>query len=127
MDRITLSIVIGALVLLVIVVELVRQRRLEEQYSLLWLGAATALVVLAISRDLWDKLAIVVGIAYPPTALFIVLFVAMIMILLHFSTAISKLTRQNRQAAQEIGLLQWKLNELEKQLAQRADSDQPQP
>jgi hypothetical protein len=127
MDRITLSIVIGALVLLVIVVELVRQRRLEEQYSLLWLGAATALVVLAISRDLWDKLAIVVGIAYPPTALFIVLFVAMIMILLHFSTAISKLTRQNRQAAQEIGLLQWKLNELEKQLAQRADGDQPQP
>jgi hypothetical protein len=127
MDRITLSIVIGALVLLVIVVELVRQRRLEEQYSLLWLGAATALVVLAISRDLWDKLAIVVGIAYPPTALFIVLFVAMIMILLHFSTAISKLTRQNRQAAQAIGLLQWKLNELEKQLAQRADGDQPQP
>ncbi len=127
MDRITLSIVIGALVLLVIVVELVRQRRLEEQYSLLWLGAATALVVLAISRDLWDKLAIVVGIAYPPTALFIVLFVAMMMILLHFSTAISKLTRQNRQAAQEIGLLQWKLNELEKQLAQRADGDQPQP
>jgi hypothetical protein len=49
------------------------------------------------------------------------------MILLHFSTAISKLTRQNRQAAQEIGLLQWKLNELEKQLAQRADGDQPQP
>ncbi len=127
MDRITLSIVIGALLLLVIVVELVRQRRLEEQYSLLWLGAATALVVLAISRDLWDKLAIVVGIAYPPTALFIVLFVAMMMILLHFSTAISKLTRQNRQAAQEIGLLQWKLNELEKQLAQRADGDQPQP
>ncbi len=127
MDRITLSIVIGALVLLVIVVELVRQRRLEEQYSLLWLGAATALVVLAISRDLWDKLAIVVGIAYPPTALFIVLFVAMIMILLHFSTAISKLTRQNRQAAQAIGLLQWKLNELEKQLAQRASGDQPQP
>lgn len=127
MDRITLSIVIGALVLLVIVVELVRQRRLEEQYSLLWLGAATALVVLAISRDLWDKLAIAVGIAYPPTALFIVLFVAMIMILLHFSTAISKLTRQTRQAAQEIGLLQWKLNELGKQLAQRADGDQPQP
>ncbi|MEK7312228.1 MAG: DUF2304 domain-containing protein, partial [Chloroflexota bacterium] len=90
-------------------------------------GAATALVVLAISRDLWDKLAIIVGIAYPPTALFIVLFVAMIMILLHFSTVISKLTRQSRQAAQEIGLLQWKLNELEKQLAQRASGDQPQP
>lgn len=119
-ERLTFVIVIGALGLLIIVLELVRRRRLEEQYSLLWLGTSAALVALALSRDVWDKLAISAGIAYPPTALFIVLFVAMIMILLHFSTVISKLTRQNRQAAQEIGRLQWKLNELEKRLNDRS-------
>jgi hypothetical protein len=43
----------------------------------------------------------------------------MMMILLQFSTVISKLSRQNRQAAQEIGFLNWKLNELEKRLGQR--------
>jgi len=116
MDRLTLAIFVGALALLMMVLELVRRRRLEEQYSLLWLGTAAALVVLALSRDAWDRLAVAVGIAYPPTALFIVGFVAMMMILLHFSTVISKLTRQNRQAAQEIGRLRWQLHQLEKRL-----------
>ena len=53
----------------------------------------------------------------PPTALFIAGFVAMIMILLYFSTIITKLTQQNRQAAQQLGLLEWKLHELEKRLS----------
>ncbi len=117
-DRLTLTIIIGALGLLFIVVELVRQRRLEEQYSLLWLGTAFGLVVLSVSREIWDRLALSIGISYPPTALFIAGFVAMMMILLHFSTVVSRLTRQNREAAQQIGLLQWKLQELEKRLAE---------
>lgn len=120
MDRITISVVIGALGLLIIIIELVRQRRLEEQYSLLWLATAVTLVVLALTRNVWDWMAAQVGIAYPPTALFVAGFVAMIMILLHFSTVISRLTWQNRQAAQEIGFLRWKLNELEKRLGERS-------
>jgi hypothetical protein len=116
MDRITVSITFGALVLLVFIIELVRQRRLEEQYSLLWLGMATALVGLAVTRDLWDWMAVQFGIAYPPTAMFVVGFVALIMILLYFSTVVSKLARQNRKAAQELSILRWKLAELEKRL-----------
>lgn len=116
MDRITLLIVVGAVALLVVVVELVRQRKLEEQYSLLWLATTASLVALALSRSVWDWVLPPLGIAYPPTALFVAGFIAMIMILLHFSTVVSKLTRQNRQAAQELGFLHWKLSELEKQL-----------
>jgi hypothetical protein len=119
MDRITLLIVIGSFALLAVVVELVRRRRLEEQFSLLWLAAAAGLVVLALTRDGWDWLVLKVGIAYPPTALFVAGFVAMLMILLHFSTVITRLSRQNRQAAQEIGMLRWKLYELEKRLDER--------
>ena len=123
-DRLTVSIVIGALGLLVVVVELVRQRKLEEQYSLLWLGMALGLVALAVSRNVWDTLALSLGIAYPPTAMFIAGFVAVTLILLHFSTVMSRLSRQNRQAAQEIGLLQLKVRELEKQLDARAANDE---
>jgi hypothetical protein len=115
-DRITISIILGALVLLVFIIELVRQRRLEEQHSLLWLVMATALVVLAFTRDLWDWMAVQFGIAYPPTAILVSGFVALIMILLYFSTIVSKLVRQNRKAAQEIGILRWKLAELEKRI-----------
>ena len=123
-DRITLSILIGSLALFVIVLELVRQRRLEEQYSLLWLGTALGLIALSMTRDWWDRLALDIGIAYPPTALFIAGFVAMMMILLHFSTVISRLARQNRKAAQQIGLLELRLRELEAQ-QQRLDEYAP--
>ncbi len=123
-DRLTLSIVIGAFGLLVIVVELVRQRKLEEQYSLLWLGMALGLVALAVSRDVWDKLALSIGIAYPPTAMFMSGLVAVSLILLPFSTVISRHSRQNRQAAQELGLLQLRVRELEKQLDARAANDE---
>ena len=112
-DRITLSIIVGSLALLVIVLDLVRRRKLEEQYSLLWLATAVGLVVLTMTRDLWDLIAVTIGIAYPPTALFIAGFVAMMMIMLQFSTVISRLTRQNRKAAQQIGLLEQRLHELE--------------
>ncbi len=122
-DRLTFSIIIGALGLLFIVIELVRQRRLEEQYSLLWLGTALGLVMLSVSRDMWDRLALGIGIAYPPTALFIAGFVAITLILLHFSTVVSRLARQNREAAQQIGLLQWKLRELEKRFEETATND----
>lgn len=123
-DRITIAIIGGALGLLAIVLELVRRRRLEEQYSLLWLGTALALLILAVTRNVWDSFALAIGVAYPPTALFIVGFVGMMLILLHFSTVISKLTRQNREAAQQIGLLQWKLRQLEKRLDEQGDRSQ---
>ena len=122
MDRITLSIFLGALALLFIVLELVRQRKLEEQYSLLWLATAASLVLLALTRNVWDGVLLGLGVAYPPTALFVAGFVALIMILLYFSTVISKLTRQNRQAAQELGFLRWKLAELEKRLDDRSST-----
>ncbi len=120
MDKITISIIVGSLGLLVVVVELVRRRQLEEQYSLLWLATAITLVALALTRTMWEQLVLDFGIAYPPTALFVVGFLATTMILLHFSTVVSRLSRQNRKAAQEIGILQWRLQELEKRLNERA-------
>jgi hypothetical protein len=123
MDRITLLIVVGAVLLLVSILELVRRRKLEEQYSLLWLAMAVSLVALALTRTVWDWVLPSLGIAYPPTALFVAGFIALLLILMHFSTVVSKLTHQNRQAAQEIGYLRWKLNELEKKL----NDQQPTP
>jgi hypothetical protein len=122
MDRITLFIILGAFVLFIIIVELVRRKKLEEQYSLLWLGTASGLIVLAFTRPWWDAWIVAIGITYPPTALLVAGFVAVIMILLYFSTVISKLTQQNRQAAQQIGLLELKLHELEKRIDEQRPS-----
>ena len=108
--------------LLLIVVELVRRRRLKEEYSLLWLLTGAALIALAASREMLDALAVAVGIAYPPSALFMLAFGFMLLILLQFSTVISRLSDENKRLGQEIAILQYELRQLQEGGASEAAS-----
>ena len=111
--RIEIVAVLGSLCLLAIVLELVRRRQLAEGYSLLWLLTAVALLVLSLWRGLLDVLAHLIGIFSPPTALFVVAFGFVLLILLQFSIVISRLSRGNKQLAQRLAILSWKLRNLE--------------
>jgi hypothetical protein len=99
------SIVVTA-ALLFTILELVRRRRLLERYALLWLFSALALLGLAVWRDLLTKLAHALGIFSPPNALFVVAFGFILVLLLHFSVAVSKLADQNKVLAQRLALLE---------------------
>ncbi len=122
-DRLTLFVVVAAAGLLLLVLEMVRRRALAEKYSLLWLIMAGAILLLAVARPALDRIAPVLGIYYAPSALFVVGFVGMLVILLYFSAVITQLTRQNRIAAQQIGILQVRIEALEKGLAQSQDDE----
>jgi len=112
-ERVEVVAVLGSISLLLIVLELVRRKKLEEEYSLLWLLTCIVLLVLSFWRGLLDVLARLVGIFYPPTALFVVGLGSVLLILLHFSTVISKLSTENKQLAQRLAILSWKLRNLE--------------
>src|ERR687893_3085210 len=99
------AIVVSALLTLGLL-ELVRQRRLLERYALLWLFSAAFLLVLSIWTGLLEELANLVGIAYPPSALFVFAFGFILILLLHFSVAVSKLADQNKVLAQRLALLE---------------------
>ena len=118
-DRLTAFIFSMALALLLLVLELVRRRLLAERYSLLWLAMALAVLLLAAARPLVDRLAALVGISYPPSALFVAGFGAVLVLMLYLSAVITKLSRQNRIAAQRIGLLDSRLRELERPRTQQ--------
>ncbi|MEO0561439.1 MAG: DUF2304 domain-containing protein [Chloroflexota bacterium] len=105
LDRAVIFGTIAAVITLIAVVELVRRRRLREEYSLLWLATALVLLVLASSRPLLDAIAGAIGIFYPPSALFLVAIVFMLMMLLHFSTVLTRLTQENKVIAQQLALL----------------------
>lgn len=113
-DRAMLFGVIASLGTLGFVIELVRRRRLREEYSLLWLGTAVALLVLATSRPLLDRLAALIGIFYPPSALFLAAIVFMLLIQLHYSTVLTRLTQENKEIAQQMALLRQELMEAKK-------------
>lgn len=108
-DRTMLVGVIGSVLALVFVLELVRQRRLREEYSLLWLATAGVVLILSLSRPLLDVLASAVGIFYPPSALFLVALLFVLVILMHFSMVITRLTQENKEVAQQIALLRHEL------------------
>jgi hypothetical protein len=92
--------------LFVVLLELVRRRRLLERYAILWLFSAVALLGLAVWKDLLNKIAHAMGIYSPPNALFAIAFGFVLVLLLHFSLAVSKLAEQNKVLAQRVALLE---------------------
>jgi hypothetical protein len=119
-SRIQAVAIVGAAALLIFVLELVRRRRLLERYALIWLLAAVVLLGLAIWRDGLARLANAVGIAYPPNALFFVAFAFVLILLLHFSAAVSRLADQSKVLAQRLALLEERLHQQEERTGTEA-------
>jgi hypothetical protein len=101
----------AAVVLLAIIFELIRSRRLQERYALLWVLTGLVILVLALWRGALGTLASAVGIHYPPSALFVVASAFILIVLLHYSTVISELSERNTTLAQRLALLEKRLEE----------------
>jgi hypothetical protein len=114
MTPLTVSIVaaVASLVLLGVVFELIRSRRLQERYALLWLLTGCVLLALSLWRGGLNTIAGWLGVeTYPPAVLFAIASLFILVVLLHYSTVISRLTDQNRILAQRLALLERKLRE----------------
>jgi hypothetical protein len=103
--RIQLVAIIGSAVLLLAVLEMVRRRRLMERYALLWLLSAVVLLALASWSGALQTISKAIGVIYPPNALFFVAFAFVLLLLLHFSAAVSRLSDQTKVLAQRLALL----------------------
>ena len=104
---------VASVLLLAVVFELIRSRRLREQYALLWLVTGVVLLVLALWRDGLNTIASGLGVrTYPPAALFAIAGLFFLVVLLHYSTVISKLADQNMTLAQRLALLEEEVQEL---------------
>jgi len=100
--------------LLFLVIELVRRRKLREEYSWLWLLTASGIIVLTAWFDLLKWITHLVGAIVPSSTIFLFAFSFLIFISLHFSVVISKLTDRNKELAQRYALLELEVNELKK-------------
>ncbi len=105
MERITILSVGASAVLLLYILEMVRRRRLREEYSILWLAGSVVILVLSLKKEWLDWASRAVGIYYPPSFLFLVGMLFILLILIHFSVTISRLYQMNKKIAQELALL----------------------
>ena len=110
--KVSIAATAASLVLLLVVFELVRSRRLQERYALLWLLTGLVLVVLSAWRGGLNTIAGWLGVrGYPPAVLFAVGLLFVILVLLHYSTVISRLSDQNVVLAQRLALLEAKIRD----------------
>lgn len=103
--------------MLIIIIDLVRRRKLREEYSWLWLMTGAGILILSLWFDLLKWITHLVGAITPSSTIFLFAFLFLIFISLHFSVVISKITDRNKELAQRYALLEIELRELKKKKA----------
>lgn len=120
--RIQLVTIVGAVVILLTVLKMVRRRRLMERYALLWVFSAGVLLALAVWSGGLAKISHAIGVIYPPNALFFIAIGCIVLLLLHFSSVVSRLSDHSETLAQRQALLEQRLRRQE-QLTDEAESE----
>ena len=98
--------------MMLLIIELVRRRKLREEYSWLWLLTGSVIIVLMMWFGLLKWTTHLIGAIKPSSAIFFLAFLFLFIISLHFSVVISKLTDRNKELAQKYAHLEFELREL---------------
>ncbi len=99
--------IIVSLLVFFFTIDLVRKKRLREEYSLLWLGTSMLMLVLIIRYDWLIELTKLIGAVLPTTTLFLGSILFLVLLAVQFSIKISKLSNQVKDLVQENALLRY--------------------
>ncbi|MFT4515957.1 MAG: hypothetical protein ACI91B_004678 [Planctomycetota bacterium] len=105
----------GAIAIVLTVFELVRRRKLREEYSWVWIATSIAIVVLALNQNLLQTLTGWIGAASSASTLFFGAIIFLIALAVQFSIRLSRLTHRQRTLAQRLALLEEELADVRKQ------------
>jgi hypothetical protein len=111
-DRIQIVALTVSVVLLLAVLELVRRRKLTEEYSFLWILSSLALLALSVRREILHDAARWLGVYYPPILLVMLLIVMVFVASLCFSVIVSRQRQQIERLIEETAILSAELREL---------------
>jgi len=111
-DRVQAIAIAVSVVLLMSVLELVRRRKLVEEYSLLWILGSIAILALSVWRGMLDIAARELGIFYPPSLLLMLVIVIVFVGLLSFSVVLSRQRKQIERLMEETAILGAEIRDL---------------
>lgn len=121
MSRTQLVAILSGVALLILVLEMVRRRRLREEYSWIWLLTAMGYLLVAIWPDLGVWVAGAIGSDNPQSTFTFLGLLFLFLISIQFSVQISTLTEQNKDLAQQVAILDGEIRRLA-----RTDGDEGQ-
>jgi hypothetical protein len=123
MEQMQILAILFSVSLTVYILWIIQRKRLKEEFSLLWLGTGAVFILFSAWRQGLEMLAALLGIAYAPAALFMILLVGIILILIQFSMIISRLSERSKVIAQEFAMLQNEVQSLKAKLEANAPID----
>jgi hypothetical protein len=103
---------LGAVGLAALVLDLVRRRRLSEEYSLLWVVSTLTMAILGVCPPILRALTRSLGILYESSLVFFVGVVFGVGMLLYLSVRLSRMGQEQEVAVRELALLRHELEEL---------------
>jgi hypothetical protein len=101
--------VLVSLFIFFVIVRFVKNGRLREEYSWLWLLTGCIILGLVLWYDALLFLTSLIGAVLPTTTLFIFAILFLVLIALHFAIRISALNNQVKNLAQQLSLLEMKI------------------
>lgn len=93
-----------------VTVELIRRRKMEERYAILWLGLGVSMTLFSFFPGLLETVSRLVHVHYAPSLLFLIGLLFSLAFILHLTLVISKLHRKITRLAQELALLKAERN-----------------
>lgn len=118
--------IVGSVMLLALIVELVRRRRMKEEYSLLWVVTALVLIVLAAWGGALRALTHAIGAISEASTLYFFGLLFIFFLLLNFSIRVSQLERRLTALVQEIALRTGSQTQSPPAADTPAEDDEPQ-
>ena len=98
--------VAASIAVFAVIAELIRRRKLREEYAFLWIVTSLGMIVLSSWYALIERITALIGAVTVTTTLFLFALLFLLLISVHFSTVISRLTVQVRRLTQELAILQ---------------------
>jgi Mg2+/citrate symporter len=89
-----------------VIIELIRRRKLREEYAFLWVITSAGMIVLSAWYGLIEWITHRIGAVTVTTTLFLFALLFLLLISVHFTTVLSRLTVQVRRLTQELAILQ---------------------
>jgi hypothetical protein len=98
--------IVSALLVLVVVIELLRRRKLRERHAIWWLLAGTLALVVGVFPDILTWASKLIGVAVPTNLIFFVSIAILFLVCLQHSSELTRLESQTRALAERIALME---------------------
>jgi len=111
-----------ALAVIVLMLWLIRRDRLPISHAIWWLAVSAIIALLGFFPDLLDKVARTVGISYPPSLLFVLAIVTLLIKVLLEDLEVSTNRRRLLRLAQKTAILEEEIRQLRQRLDEQNES-----